>query len=89
MLHGFCNERMEFRLKKDKADSSMGGGMLNHKKAMAFKFGKKCPHCHEFKRKRIPRVLWMKLLMLSKYYMCDRCGFRFITVLNVVSLKRF
>jgi len=43
-----------------------------------FSYGKKCPYCNETEKKtRIPRLLWMKLLLFSKYYICDWCGARY------------
>jgi len=41
---------------------------------------KKCPQCESIERYRIKRSLWMRLIPKSRYYMCDHCDGRFISV---------
>ena len=41
---------------------------------------KKCPQCESIERYRIKRSIWMRLIPKSRYYMCDHCDGRFISV---------
>ena len=41
---------------------------------------KKCPKCDSIERYRIRRSLWMRLIPKSKYYLCELCDGKFISV---------
>ena len=41
---------------------------------------KKCPKCESVERYRIRRSLWMRLIPKSRYYLCDQCAGKFISV---------
>lgn len=41
---------------------------------------KKCPKCDSVERYRIKRSLWMRLIPKSKYYLCELCDGKFISV---------
>ncbi len=41
---------------------------------------KKCPQCESIERYRLRRSLWMRLIPKSKYYLCDHCDGKFISV---------
>jgi hypothetical protein len=44
--------------------------------------GGHCPKCDEGKLRRTRRRLWMHWLPASKYYKCDTCRARFLTILS-------
>jgi len=50
--------------------------------------GEKCPYCKKVKKIRIHRLFWMRLLLFTKYYFCDCCGARYISMFRLVSLRR-
>lgn len=62
-----------------------GGGCEMNK----ISYGEKCPYCKKIKRKRIPRLFWMKLLLFTKYYFCDWCGATYFSIFKLVSLRRY
>jgi len=46
---------------------------------------KKCPQCESVERYRIRRNLWMRLIPQSKYYLCDSCDEKFVSVNDSIS----
>jgi len=47
---------------------------------------KKCPKCESIELYRIKRSLWMRLIPKSKYYLCELCDGKFISVDDSFSL---
>ena len=45
-----------------------------------FTFGRNCPNCEYAEKKRIPRTLWIKLIPWTKYYRCEWCGYKYISI---------
>jgi hypothetical protein len=45
-----------------------------------FTFGRNCPYCGNTEKKRIPRMLWMRLIPRTKYFRCKWCGYQFIPI---------
>ena len=41
---------------------------------------KKCPQCESIERYRIKRSIWMRLIPKSRYYLCEHCDGKFISV---------
>ena len=42
--------------------------------------GTECPHCDKGVLRRRRRNFWMRLVPRSKYYLCDLCPARYLTV---------
>jgi len=51
--------------------------------------GEKCPYCKEIKKKRLHRLFWMRLIIFTKYHICDLCSARYISMFRLVSVRRY
>lgn len=45
-----------------------------------FTFVRNCPNCGYTEKKRITRTLWIKLIPCTKYYQCECCGCKYISI---------
>jgi len=52
-------------------------------------FGEKCPYCKKSKKKRLHRLFWMRLIIFTKYYFCDGCGGRYISMFRLISVRNY
>lgn len=49
--------------------------------------GRRCPECDRVKCRRIQRLNWMYYVPFCKHYSCKRCGFTFISIMKIVSIR--
>ncbi|MGD8775853.1 MAG: hypothetical protein PVF76_01700 [Syntrophobacterales bacterium] len=47
--------------------------------------GKTCPKCKGMDRQRIRRSFWMRFLPGSKYYICEHCNAKFLSIFELYS----
>ena len=48
--------------------------------------GKSCPRCRNIERHRLRRSFWMRLLPGSRYYLCENCEVKFVSLFDLFSL---
>ena len=59
--------------------------LFNGKEMSILLTAKRCPKCESLERYRIRRSLWMRLIPKTKYYLCEHCDGKFISISDSLS----
>ncbi|MFA4838916.1 MAG: hypothetical protein WC703_05525 [Candidatus Neomarinimicrobiota bacterium] len=46
-----------------------------------------CPYCQSEEVRRIPRPIWMRFLIFTRYYECPQCFGRFMVLFGIFAIK--
>jgi len=70
------------------AEESAREGVSSQGKAMAIRFGIRCPKCRSKTGgiRRLRRLSWMRRLPASKHFECQECGIRYVFILGCLSI---